>query len=131
MDVANVDINDLIGKPFDPEGYGPDAYSCYGLLCEVYKRYGIELPITNISVTMCKQASMKEIQEHMAKWEPIFIPEVPCGVLIRSTNPDFADHIGVYIGSGKMLHITIARRAVVDRISEWENKIIGYYRYIG
>ena len=127
----DVDINDLVGKPFDPVGYGPEKFSCYGLLYEVYKRYGIELPITNISVTACRQVSMKEIQEQLKHWEPIFIPEVPCAVLIRSTNPDFADHVGVYIGNGKMLHITITRCAVVDRVSEWENKIIGFYRYIG
>ena len=126
-----MDVNDLVGKPFDATGYGPDAYSCYGLLCEVYKRHGIDLPITNISVTACRQVSMKEIEEQLKLWEPIEEPEVPCAILIRSTNPDFADHVGVYIGNGRMLHITITRNSVIDRLSEWKDKIMGFYRYIG
>src|SRR6056297_3207399 len=105
--MKDVDINDLIGKPFASESnkaYGPNAYSCYGLIWEVYRRFGIEIPKTNIAVTACKQASNQEIEEHAAKyWRPIDKPKVPCGVLIRSTNPDFANHIGVYIGKGKML----------------------------
>lgn len=129
-----IDINDLIGKPFSDDpglAYGPDYYSCYGLLCEVYRRYGIMLPRTNIAVTACRSASAKEIAAHTKKnWQQIEAPCVPCGVLIRSGNPAFADHIGVYIGDGRLLHITINRNVVVDRLNIWEKKIIGYYIYV-
>lgn len=130
-----IEINDLIGKPFSPDperGYGPNAYSCYGLIYEVYRRFGIEIPKTNISVTACKQASNQEIMEHAAKyWQQIDKPEVPCGVLIKSTNPEYANHIGAYIGNNKMLHITIGRNVVVDRLDDWKRKILGYFRYVG
>jgi len=131
----DIEINDLIGKPFasEPEhSYGPESFSCYGLIWEIYRRFGIDIPKTNISVTACKQASDKEIMEHAARyWEPINQLEVPCAVLIKSTNPEYANHIGVYIGGGKMVHITIGRNVVVDRIDQWRRKIIGYYRYAG
>jgi len=130
-----IDINDLIGKPFsdDPEhAYGPDAYSCYGLLWEVYRRFGIDIPKTNISVTACRQASNQEILEHAARyWEPIEAPEVPCGVLIRSVHPDYANHIGIYIGSGKMLHVTMNHNVEISRIEAYRHKILGFYRYAG
>lgn len=130
-----IEINDLIGKPFtsDPDkACGPDAYSCYGLLVEVYRRHGIIVPKTNISVTACKEASNKEIERRMAlEWEPIDHPEIPCGVLIQSTQSGFANHIGVCIDPYRMLHITINRNVVVDRISSWQRKIIGFYQYVG
>lgn len=133
--MAIIDVNDLIGKPFsgDPEqAYGPDSYSCYGLIYEVYLRFGIEIPQTNIAVTACKEASEQEIMDHAAKyWQEIDKPEVPCAVWIKSTNPNFASHIGAYIGNGKMIHITINRNVVIDRVREHKKKIIGYFKYVG
>lgn len=130
-----IDINDLVGKPFAAEpdkAYGPDSFSCYGLIWEVFRRFGIEIPRTNIAVTACREASNKEIKEHAAKyWRPTNRPKVPCAVLIRSTNPEFANHIGVYIGSGKMLHITMNTNVAVDRIERWKRRIIGYYEFTG
>lgn len=130
-----IEINDLIGKPFcsDPENaYGPNCYSCYGLLWEVYKRFGIDIPKTNISVISCREASNLEINQHVSKyWQEIKRPEIPCGVHILSTHPDYPNHIGVYIDTGKMIHTTMFRNVEVARISNWKQKIIGYYRYVG
>ncbi len=130
-----IDINDLIGKPFstDPAlAYGPDFYSCHGLLVEVYQRFGIKLPRVNISVTACCEISNKEINRQKAEdWQEISKPEMPCAVLIKSTSLDFANHIGAYIGDYRMLHVTINHNVNVDRISNWKNKIIGYYKYVG
>lgn len=130
-----MNFNDLIGKRFAPDvdnAYGPDSYSCYGLLWEVYRRFGIDIPKVNISVTACKQASNDEIAKQTThNWKPIEQPEVPCAVLIKSTHPDYANHVGVYIGKGKMIHITINRNVVVDPLDSWKHKILGYYRYSG
>ena len=127
-----VDFNDIIGKPFHEDGYGPDNYSCYGLAVEVFKRFGIDIPRTNISVCACKQASQKEIRDNLIKyWQWIDRLKVPVGIVIKSTSPEFANHLGVYIGRGRMIHVTQNRNVVIDRISNWKNKIIGYYKYVG
>lgn len=127
-----MDFSDLIGKPFDPDGYGPEGYSCYGLAVEVFRRYGVDIPRTNISVCTCKETSQKEILTHLARhWAPVDMLEIPAGLVIKSTNPDFANHLGVYIGSGRFIHVTKNRSVVIDRISNWKSKIIGYYRYVG
>ncbi len=126
-----VDLNDLIGKPFDQDGYGPDKFSCYGLAVEVYRRFGFDIPKTNISVCACKEASEKEIQDQMARsWVKTDMLEVPSAVLIASRNPEFANHIGVYIGNDRFIHITLNRNAVIDRLSNWKKRIIGFYRYV-
>ncbi len=125
-----IDLNDLVGKPFNEDGYGPDSYSCYGLAVEVFKRFGISIPKTNISVCACKEVSQLEIKSHVEKYWKIteeLIP--PTIVLIKSLHPDYADHIGVYIGKDRMIHITKSTNAVIDRISKWKHKIIGYYSY--
>lgn len=122
-----MDYSDLIGMPFDEQ-----AMNCYDVLREVYRRNGTIIPKTNISVCASKQASNQEINSHLLlNWREIETPVAPCGVLIQSSHPDFANHIGVYIGRGKMLHTTINRAVVVDRIESWKHKIIGYYQYVG
>jgi len=130
-----MDFNDLIGKPFasEPEyAFGPDYYSCYGLIWEVFRRYDIHIPKINISVTACKQTSNQTIEEHATKyWQKIQSLQEPCGIVITSTHPDYAAHIGAYIGENKMIHITINRNVTVDKVRDWKNKIIGYYTYVG
>lgn len=122
-----IDYSDLIGQPFDEE-----KNNCYDILREVFRRNGVIIPQTNISVCSCKEASNEEIQKHvMACWEQIEKLEVPCGILILSTNPNFANHIGAYIGKGRFIHVTINTSVCVDRVSDWKHKIIGYYRYVG
>ena len=127
-----INLNDLIGKPFHEDGYGPDNYSCYGLAVEVYKRYGILIPKINISVCVSRQASQKEIDTNLIKsWKQTKNISSPTGIVLKSSDPAFANHLGVYIGRGKFIHITINRSVVIDRISDWKHKIIGYYHYIG
>jgi len=126
-----IDLNDLIGKPFDPDGYGPDNYSCYGLAVEVFKRFGIEIPRINISVCACKEASQKEIADQARKhWKQIDMLEIPIAMVIQSSNPDFANHIGIYIGKDRFIHVTMGRNVVVDRYSNWKRRIVGHYRYV-
>jgi len=127
-----MDLNDLIGKPFHEDGYGPDNYSCYGLAVEVFKRFGIEIPKINISVCACKEASQKEIETNLIQsWKPVLELTIPTGLVIQSTNFEFANHLGVYIGSRRFIHVTVNRNVVVDKVSDWKNKIIGYYQYVG
>jgi len=37
-------FRDLIGKPYEDLGRGPDSYDCWGVVIEVGKRLGIEIP---------------------------------------------------------------------------------------
>lgn len=127
-----MNLNDLIGKPFHVDGYGPDNYSCYGLAVEVFKRYGIDIPRTNISVCASKTTSQKEIETQLfSLWESISELETPTGLVIQATNYEFANHLGVYIGDRRLIHATMNRGVVIDRMSDWKSKIIGYYRYVG
>ena len=39
-----LDINDILGKPYKAHGRGPDGFDCYGLVIEVEKRLGKNMP---------------------------------------------------------------------------------------
>lgn len=122
------DFNDLIGLPF-----GPGGFDCYSLAREVFGRYGIKLPETNISVIACAQASQQEIDEQKKKyWQRIDKPETPCVLQIFSSNPAYANHLATYIGNGRVIHITLKTRVTIQRLSCIQHqKIEGFYRYVG
>jgi len=126
-----MNYNDLIGIPFDENNI--NGVNCYELLRRAYAKHGIYIPETNISVCACKQASDKEIQDQILKyWKLIDKPEIPCGVLILSTNPAFANHIGTYIGNNKILHITMNTNSIIERLyPKYKDKIVGFYKFIG
>lgn len=128
-----ININDLIGLPFSSDvnkAYGPDSFSCYGILWEVYRRCGIEIPKSNIAGTACKEASNQEMQDHIdSYWRKIDELEVPCAVVIKATNPKFCNHVAAYIGDGKMVHVTLNKNVCVDKVKKYQRKIIGYYQY--
>lgn len=126
-----VNYNELIGIPFHEYGDSLERTNCYNLLRMAFKKHGLIVPPTSIAVCACKSASNQEIEDNILQyWSPIETPEVPCGILIQSTNPDFANHIGVYVGDGRMLHVSISTNSVIERIfPRYTNKIIGYYKF--
>lgn len=136
--MSNPNFNDLIGLPFKSSGTGllgknPGGFDCYTLAKEVFGRFGTVLPETNVSVLECAKVSQNEINKHiMSAWERIDKPEVPCGVQIYSSNPNYANHIATYIGNGKIIHITIKSNVIIQRLSGIQKqKIEGFYRYVG
>lgn len=136
--MIDVSFNDIIGLPFKDSGTGlsgdnPGGFDCYNLAREVFSRYNINLPKTNISVIECANISQKEIDKHKSKfWKKIDIPIEPCAIQIFSSNDMFANHIATYIGEGKVIHITIKSNVIIQRLSNIQKqKIEGFYKYVG
>ncbi len=123
--------SDLIGIPFDE--FNKDGVNCYELVRRAYEKHSITLPDTDLAVCACREVSNSEIQKHTEKyWEVIEKPESPCGVLILSLNPDFANHLGFYIGDGKILHTTKNTGSIIERMyPKYKNKILAFGRFIG
>ena len=46
-----VAVDDLIGKPYEGGGRGPDSYDCYGLVVEVESRMGRRVPDVGVPST--------------------------------------------------------------------------------
>ena len=132
-------LSDLVGKPFEDRGRGPDTYDCLGLTIEVFKRFGIPFPNYDISAKACELVSSMITQELKIlsdQWQEIKKPEVPCLVVMKF-DPMFAQHLGVYISKGKFIHSAVinkTRKGVkVDSISHptIKTRIKGFYKYVG
>jgi cell wall-associated NlpC family hydrolase len=124
-----VTTDDLIGIPFKDGGRNKAGYDCWGLVCEVFRRIGIELPDYKIS---CEDASRinQEISIQRKEWRRCEGPiPVPALVVIRFNEVEFCNHTGVYIGNGRFIHTREKIGVNIDRIDSpaWKRKIEGYY----
>ena len=113
-----LDINDLLGKPYKKNERGPQYYDCYGLLIEVAKRLGHNVP------------DMFKIDES----NPYDIEYTMLTEGVKKTdNPQFGDvviffdkkgrifHCGVVLKNGEMVHCS--RQGVnIQKISEYPKK---------
>ena len=117
-------ISDLVGKPFKDGAMGPDAYCCWGLAVEVFRRYGIKLPdYWTDCVTVASG-----VTENRDKWVRC-TGKIPVPALIVFTTAGVCDHVGVYIGNGRFIHAHETAGVVVTRTDHpfWKKRIEGYY----
>ena len=128
-----INYRDLIGIPFKFDTDEINGVDCYNLLRRAFLKFNKIVPKTNISICACKQATNEEIEDHIFKyWEKIDEPEIPCAVLIKSNNHNFADHIATYIGDNKILHISVNTNSIIDRLyPRYKGRVLGFYRFIG
>lgn len=129
-------FKDLIGTPFASHGRDPETgFDCYGLVKEVYRRYGQEVPEYDADYTdMERIDSLIKGNTKGYPWKEIAEPEVPCLIAIRFGSPDgVVNHTAVYIGGGMFIHARERVGVCIDRISSpaWRCVIVGFYRYVG
>lgn len=122
-----VDLTDLIGKPYQDGGRGPHAYDCYGLAIEVCRRYGIMLPQYIISADdVALINGIATLHQGWIKCDPN--GTIPCVMALRFDSR-YINHVGVYLGKGRFIHIAKDIRVHISRIDHplWKDNIAGYY----
>ncbi len=127
--MLQITIDDLLGKPFVDGGRGPDTYDCWGLVREVFRRHGIELPDYRISC-LAKEAIDRQVALDRSFWTRCDLagPPVPSLVVLKQ-HTQFCNHTGVYLGEGRFLHTLKKTGVIIDRTDHlfWKRKIEGYY----
>lgn len=125
-----MDYTDLLGKPFQSGGRGPHSYDCLGLLIELYKRRGIEIEDFGLTMEDGLKSSnkLKEVA-NSSLWVKIPSPELYCVIIIKQ-HPVFINHLGIYLGCGKFIHVS-GQGVSIDRVFDYHysTRIIGFYRY--
>jgi cell wall-associated NlpC family hydrolase len=121
--------DDLLGKPFENGGRGPERYDCWGLVCEVFRRYGMELPDYRVS---CLDAGLIDAtyREERQNWITVERETaVPALVVMRFNQIVFCNHTGVYIGSGRFIHAREKTGVCVENMDHpyWSRAIQGLY----
>ena len=124
-----INYANLLGIPFKSGGRDLNGLDCYGVVLQVYKLCGIDLPdFGSISGEMMVDNKFKIVS---AYWEKIETPEVLSVVAFWSLNPKYVTHIGVVIDNDKFIHIREKISVAVERLSHpvWNIRIVGFYRW--
>lgn len=123
--MADVPHADLIGKPFVWGGRGPNHYDCYGLVVEMHRRRGIELP------EYTSPMNLREIAVLMEGGRPFWVPcEEQPGAIVAIRLGGLVCHVGYVLGDDYMLHTWERSGGVLkERLSVWQTRIEGFYRF--
>ncbi len=91
-------IADLIGKPYQEGGRGPEAYDCAGLVVEIQHRLGRDITIPHTPEGRAAQhVSMLRILAH--DWRRLHGPEPGCVVFFESQS-----HLGTVVDITRFIH---------------------------
>ena len=120
----------LLGIPYKDNGRDEKGLDCYGLVMQVYKILGIELPDYN-SVSEPEPSLVNEIiKNNGCDWTKLEKYEIPCVVTFWVLNPDYTSHIGVVIEKDRFIH-TRGTSVCMERLSSpmWTKRIRGFYQW--
>lgn len=109
-------IVDLIGKPFE-------QIKCWDLVHEIYLRLGVDVG-NYTEYDYSYTANMPNV------WESIVQPELYCLCLFALAGKEI-DHVGVYIGGGKIIHATAMSGVCAEDLSRYKRFARGMYKYGG
>lgn len=119
-----------IGKPWKIDGFGPDAFSCWGLLWHIYKnRLGIELP-KYTDTTQLEIARQMRAATMGTEWYKLRRPIDGCAVGLSSHLN--LHHVGVFLSvdGGMVLHACEGKgvicQSVTNLASQGWNKVEFY-----
>ena len=119
--------DDLIGIPFKDGGRDMTGLDCWGLVQILYDRMGIQLPDYHIAAANEPAVNAKMIDQ-AARWQRLDQPELGAVVLIANGACGRANHVGVYIGDGRMIHAYAYSGVAISHTRRWAAHIIGYYK---
>ena len=129
-----IKVGDLVGRKFVEGGRSLDTgLDCWGLVMEVYKRYGVRIPdfvIDTFAFRAVDALVGEEIETR--RWEEVYTPadkDVPLVVLMRM-HPVLITHAGVFIGHNKVIHTMKGTGVILSKASALQSRIAGYYRYV-
>ena len=122
---------DLLGKPFEYGGRGPDSFDCYGLAVELYRRADLALPDYASTASPERQGAgfMHGAEHHFNQVDQ---PQ-ELDIILFQVLPRFISHCGVYVGSGRFIHIMSKICVAVEELASpvWQYRSRGIYRFKG
>lgn len=120
-----IDVSKYIGKQYIPNVRDGSGYDCYSLVLAIEKDLGHNLPDMQYDTT--SRAGRKYSVES-GKKEPYFekVEKPLAGCIVILYYKDVPQHIGVYIGKGKVIHATFDRGVVIDELRTL--KVEGFYK---
>ncbi|HEV7284694.1 MAG TPA: NlpC/P60 family protein [Kaistia sp.] len=123
---------DLIGRPFAYGGRGPEAYDCYGLVMEMWRRvHGTELP----DYGSPEKLALISLHMHRAAGRDwVRVDDFTPGSVVLFRVEGFGAHVGFVLPYRRFLHAWhetggVTREALDT--ADWRERRIGCYRFAG
>jgi hypothetical protein len=107
------DVQDLVGKPYAHGARGPDAYDCWGLCVEVYRRRGIDLPDYAVRELTHEETTALILGHAADRADWIVKPDDWCFVFDKRNG-----HIGLHF-RGQVLHCARMLGCIVQRLGDF------------
>lgn len=123
-----MNLKDLIGVPYKARGRDKTGYDCYGLIIELSRRLGNQLPDVFYKNTNEKEnAKTAEVLRYGLPVEKLSNLEDYC-LLDIAYDGKTSTHIGMYIGDGQFIHATEKCGVCIENIAKYAKIIKGFYR---
>jgi cell wall-associated NlpC family hydrolase len=101
-DDLEIDVSDLIGKPWKDLGRGPDGYDCWGVCIEAARRLGRELMDYGDICFLDTAKILAEYKIHQSMWEKTEDPMPGDMVVLRGVNGGM--HFGIMVSRLSFIH---------------------------
>ena len=113
----------LIGTPYEEK-------HCWDIVVAFYKiEFGVELKHAAINPPQQREDIQHLIWSHKGDYRLLTANDPKeFGDIVLMKFRGIESHIGVYVGSGRLLHSMAKVGCVVDLIKRWDNNITGVYR---
>lgn len=130
-------MNEYVGIPFVDGGRDRDGCDCWGLL-KLYMREQFDIELPDFDISAFDTDSVIQEMESGRKgpqWIEVTRDEYQRGDVIAMAigirRLDMVNHVGVYLGGDRFLHITKNTDSMINRLTDlmWASRIIGVYRW--
>jgi cell wall-associated NlpC family hydrolase len=118
---------DLIGRPYERGGRGPDSYDCWGLVRALLVRLGYR-NLPDEPTPRAPAAAAEAFQRHGQAWKKQ--DSRPGAVVLLKDEHGIGSHLGLMIDRGRFIHVSEVRGQVcIDRLSDplWGGRVMGFY----
>jgi len=119
--------SDLIGKPFEWGGRGPDKFDCYGLVRFLLGRNGVAIPdypsnengILNSLMILSEMSRFSKCEAYTGT------------IAVFRMDYQGPSHIGLVVERDKFIHIMETTAVVTERLSSplWKRRTVGFYQW--
>ena len=111
-------VHDFVGKTWA-------ELPCWELVVAWYAAQGITLrPYTDYWM------GNAPADAGLVEWTPVQEPKEG-DILAMNLTGRAADHVGIYLGSGKFLHSTEYAGVCIEQLERYRRRVMGIYRYTG